>query len=150
MNPNVTIDINVISQTLSEIENLVNSSREEMDSIIIRNKNLDTYEELRKSKNLIKLYGDCADDYAKLCFLQTGISEAVLDLRTVRKVLTSEGLGTPQSLVKSYKYRIDTTIEQLNLFKDAIQSSKLGLEARVRFYNSCSYTSYDKVIGAKC
>lgn len=150
MRPEIVLDTNIISRTLSEIETLVDNSRTELDEIILKNKSVDSYGELNKSKNLIKMYGECADDYAKLCYLQTGVTEAILDLRTVRKVLTSEGTAIPQSLVKSYKYRIDTTIEQLNLFKDAIQSSRLGLEARVRFFNSCSYTSYDKVIGAKC
>lgn len=150
MKTEIVLDTNIVSQTLSEIESLIDKSREEMDEIVVRNKSVDSYGDLNKSKNLIKLYGDCVDDYARLCFIQTGVTEAILDLRTVRKVLTSDTVAIPPSLVKSYKYRIDTTIEQLNIFKDAIQSSRLGMEARVRFFNSCSYTSYDKVIGAKC
>lgn len=150
MGAEIVLDTNIVSRTLSEIEDLITKSRDEMDRIILKNKSVDSYGELNKSKNLIKLYGDCADDYAKLCYIQTGVTEAILDLRTVRKVMTSDTVSIPPSIVKSYKYRIDVTIEQLNLFKDAVQSAKLGMEARVRFFNSCSYTSYDKVMGAKC
>ena len=150
MGAEIVLDVNIVCRTLSEIESLIDKSRKEMDDIILKNKAVDSYGELNKSKNLVKLYGDCADDYAKLCYIQTGVTEAILDLRTVRKVMTSDTVCIPPSLVKSYKYRIDTTIEQLNVFKDAVQSARLGMEARVRFFNSCSYTSYDKVIGAKC
>lgn len=150
MPSNVVMDVNMLSQILSEMESLVDNSRKKLDAIISKNEEVNSYEELAKSKDLVRLYGDCADDYSKLCYLQTGVSEAVLDLKTARKMLTSDGVSVPPTLVKSYKYRIDNTIEQLNLFKDAIQTSRLGLEARVRFFNSCTYTSYDKVIGAKC
>lgn len=146
----VVIDSSVISQTLSDVERIMKESREQLDRIIKENSQIRSYDELVKTKDLMRLYGNSADDYSKLCFMQTGVSEAVLDMKTVKKSIVSDNTAIPVSLVKTYKYRIESMIEQLTLFKEAVQSAKSGLEARVRYFNSCSYTSYDKVVGAKC
>ena len=146
----LVMDSTLLNQTLNEINRLMHESRAKLDDIINKNDSLDTYEELSKSRDLVRLYANCADDYAKLSYLQTGVNESIMDLRGVRRKLIKEQSTIAPSLVKSYKSRIDLMIEELGTFKEAIQSARQGMEARVRFYNSCSYTSYDKIIGAKC
>lgn len=150
MMSSIVLDADMVSRTLSEIEKMIDNSRSELNDICNKYKKQNSYQELKNSKDLMRLYGECADDYSRICFLYSGVGEAIMDMRDVRKAIVSEGNGIVPSLVKSYKYRIDSMIEQLNIFKDSIQSSKLGLEARVRYFNSCTYTSYDRVIGAKC
>lgn len=146
----VVLDTKILNETLNQITRVMEESRKKLDSIILKNQSEDSYEELIRTKDLTRLYGNCADDYAKLSYLQTGVSEAIMDLRKVRRQIIKESSQIPPSTVKAYKSRIDLMIEELNLFKDAILSSRQGMESRVRYFNSCSYMSYDKVIGAKC
>lgn len=146
---NVVIDMNSIASILSQIEGASQRDRELLDSIIAHNKSVETYSELVQSKNLPKMYSDCADDYARTCYLKSGIMEALIDLRTVRKELVANAT-IPQSIQKQYKYRIESMIENLEGLRDAVESTRQGLEARVRFYNSCTYTSFDRAMGAKC
>lgn len=143
-------DITMLSTILSEVEQSLLASRDKLDKIVSDNQNIDSFSDLSKGESLMKAYGKASDDYVKVCFIATQVAETTLDMRTARKMLTSGETKVPQSLVKSYKFRIDSVIEQLTIYREAVQSAKQGIEARVRYYNSCSYTSYDKVIGAKC
>jgi hypothetical protein len=150
VNATLAHNASMMSMVISEVEKSIEKSRETLDEILERNSSISSYQELERSKDLMKLYGECADDYVKLCFMLTSISESVMDLRTVRKLLMSGESDVIPSFQKTYKRRIDDTIEQMTLLKEAVQASKLGLEARVRYYGSCAYTSYDKIMGAKC
>lgn len=144
------IDFNQVSTMLSSIERMIDSDRDLLDMIVSKHKTVDTYEDLKQSGSLIKLYGEASDDYSKVCYLKSGIGEAVMDLRTMRKAILSPSSNTPPSLVKTYKTRIDDLIEQMNDFKESVDSARLGLEAKVRYFNSCTYMQYDRVMGVKC
>lgn len=146
----LVLDSMMISEILTEVDVSVKSYRKQLDEIVKRNESISSYDELIKSKDLMRLYGNAADDYTKICFIQTKLSESLIDMRSTKKVLLGGQTNIPPSVIKSCKYRIDNTIEQLGLFREAVTSAKNGIEARVRYYNSCAYTSYDKVIGAKC
>ena len=145
----LVMDTSILNETLNSINRVMKESRKKLDDIISKNTDVDTYLELSKTKDIIKLYASCADDYAQLSYLQTGVSEAIMDLRSTKRQLLKDDTMIAPSLLKSYRSRIDLMIEELVIFKESIQSARQGTEARVRFYNSCSYTSYDKIIGPK-
>lgn len=150
MNSELVYDATMVSQILSGIESSIKNSRITIDDIMDKYEKVSSYKELEDTKDLMRLYGDCADDYSKLCFIQSSVTESMLDLRTIRKIVATGESSMPVSLQKSYRMRIDSSVEQLNLFKESVQTSRQGLEARVRYYSSCSYMFYDKVVGSKC
>lgn len=146
----INIDISSISPLISSIESCLEKDRQKLQDIVNRNKDLNTYEDMVKSSSLVKNYGACADDYSKVCFLKTGVSESILDLKTFRRAILSSECNIPPSLVRTYKIRIDSLVDDLGIFKESIESTRLGLEARVRYYSSCTYNSYVSTMGAKC
>ena len=146
---NLVMDSKVFSDFLRHIQSILDESRAKLDSVISKNEELHSYDEVVKSKDLVRLYGEAADDYTKLSFLHSGVNEAIMDLRTIRRELVSDRTSLAPSLAKTYKSRIDSMISDLEIFRDSIQSARQGVEVRVRFFNSCTYSFYEKSMGAK-
>lgn len=147
---NLVLDERTLSALLTQVETVAQASRVEIDNIVGKYKVMRTYDELSKSKDMVKLYGDCADDYSKLCFAMQGAVEAIMDLKQVKNLIIKDSSGLVPSMVKSYKYRVDTLIEQLQDLRESGNYAKSGMEARVRYLSSITYTSYNKAMGAQC
>ena len=146
---NVEFDDRYFTNLMSEMQRLFDNTRLEINTIIDRNKDVSSYQEVT-GKRLLEAYGKCADDYSKVCYYMSGISEAIIDLKTVKKLLYVNTSKIVPSMQKLYQSRIDYTINMMEEFKESIKFSKDGLEARIRYFNSCTYISYDRALGAKC
>ena len=149
MRNDIVMDQKLVIGILNQIELMIERDRAQIDSIVEKHKDVSSFDKLNKGKDLLKVYAEAADDYARISFMQTGVSESLLDLKSIKKELAEGGAVLP-SQIKPLKYRVDYLVESLNIFKEAITSAKQGMEAKVRYYNSVSYVSYDKMMGPKC
>lgn len=140
----------IVSQLFSQIEKVIETTRDEMSALNLKYDGFDTHKTLLSSKDLLKTYGNVADDYAKVCFTMQGVAEAIMDVKSVKRTISSESTNVVPAMIKSYKYKADTLIEKLTDLKEACSYAKAGMEVRVRYLSSVSYTSYDKAMGARC
>lgn len=139
------VDIQAI---IIKIETMIIVGREQLEEIEERYSEINTYHELRNGDKLLKMYSMSVDDYSKLSRMASGVSEAMMDIRTIRKTLRNSNL--PPSMEKTIRSSMEYCKDQLELFKEAVVSVKESLSARNRFYNSCTYIQYDKIFGSKC
>lgn len=137
-----------IQNIVIQIEMNVSTKRKVLDDIKSKYEGVETYNNVVKAKDFAKLYGDCVDDYGRVNSILLEVSEALMDIRTVRKALRNTSL--PPSTEKTIRTSIEYNVDILTEFKEAVGCMKESLGARLRFYNSCQYMQYDKMFGDKC
>lgn len=137
-----------IQNIVIQIEMTVSAKRKILDEIKGKYDEVETYNNVVKAKDFAKLYGDCVDDFGRVNSMMLEISEALMDIRTVRKALRTASI--PPSTEKSIRNSIEYNVDILTEFKEAVGCMKESLAARLRFYNSCQYMQFDKLFGDKC
>lgn len=137
-----------IQNIVIQIEMSVSAKRQVLDTIKSKYETVETYNNVVRANDFAKLYGDCVDDYGKVNSIMLEISEALMDIRTVRRALRTASI--PPSTEKSIRNSIEYNTEILTEFKEAVGCLKESLLARLRFYNSCQYMQFDKLFGDKC
>lgn len=137
-----------IQNIVIQIEMSVSSKRKILDDIKSKYEGIETYNNVVKANDFARLYGDCVDDFGRVNSIMLEISEALMDIRTVRRALRTASL--PPSAEKTIRNSIEYNTEILTEFKEAVGCLKESLSARLRFYNSCQYMQFDKLFGDKC
>lgn len=144
----VNLDESTIHSIIIQIEMTVSEKRKVLDALKSKYEGVETYNSVVKAKDFTRLYGDCVDDFGKVNAILSEVSEALMDIRSIKRALRTAHL--PQSTDKSIRYSIEHNTEILSNFKDAVVCQKEALSARLRFYNSCQYMQMDKIFGDKC
>lgn len=143
----IEYDTNTMSVVLSQIESQVADMRKELQVIRSKNTGTDTYGALAESKNIERFYGSVVDQYGDVCGSSSSLAEMSLDLKAMKRSIVTAGI--PPTLQNSFRKRIERLMEDVSDMREVASPLKSALEARIRFYSSCMYTKYDKVMGYK-
>lgn len=144
----VNLDESTIQSIIIQIELIVSEKRKFLDALKSKYDGIETYDTLVKTKDFPKMYGGCVDDFGKINSILSEISEALMDIKSIKRALRT--LSLSPTIDKKIRYSIEFNEGILSDFKDAIVCQKEALSARLRFYNSCQYMQMDKVFGDKC
>lgn len=145
---NLNYDESTINSIVIQIEMMVSKKRELLDSLNTKYDSFETYSMAIKAKNFDKVYGECVDDYGKVNNIMSEVSEALMDIRTIKKALRTSGL--PATVDKRIRTSIEYQTDLLNEFREAVGAIREALSARLRFYNSMNYAIQSKIYGDKC
>lgn len=148
MTGEVVFDERTIQSIIVGIEMMIKNERSDMDAIKSKYDAVDTYDRLENGKDFVKMYGECVDDYGKLSNSVSEVSEALMDIRSIKRALRKTTI--PVSIEKTIRSSIEYEIEILTEFREALSAQRDALMARLRYYNSCQYMQVDKVFGDKC
>ena len=148
MTGEVVFDERTIQSIIVGIEMMIKDERSDMDAIKSKYDDVDTYDRLENGKDFVKMYGECVDDYGKLSNSVSEVSEALMDIRSIKRALRKTTI--PVSIEKTIRSSIEYEIEILTEFREALSAQRDALMARLRYYNSCQYMQVDKVFGDKC
>ena len=148
MTGEVVFDERTIQSIIVGIEMMIKNERSDMDAIKSKYDDVDTYDRLENGKDFVKMYGECVDDYGKLSNSVSEVSEALMDIRSIKRALRKTTI--PVSIEKTIRSSIEYEIEILTEFREALSAQRDALMARLRYYNSCQYMQVDKVFGDKC
>jgi uncharacterized NAD-dependent epimerase/dehydratase family protein len=148
MTGEVVLDERTIQSIIVGIEMMIKNERSDMDAIKSKYDAIDTYDRLENGKDFVKMYGECVDDYGKLSNSVSEVSEALMDIRSIKRALRKTTI--PVSIEKTIRSSIEYEIEILTEFREALSAQRGALMARLRYYNSCQYMQVDKVFGDKC
>lgn len=96
-----------------------------------------SFDDVINSKDAKKEVGMEVDRHSLVSARLSEISINLIRVRTLRKTISSGEV--PPALVPKMQVRVDRIIKDMEDLRTAYQSLENAYEARLRFYNSCTY-----------
>lgn len=128
---------NQFDQILTLVENRVAHLSNDVGVIREKLEGVKTFEDVVSSKEAKKEVGAEVDRHSVVFSRISDISVNLIRVRTLRKGLAQGEV--PPALVQKMLARVDRLVKDMEDLRTAYQSLGSAYEARLRFYNSCTY-----------